>query len=58
MGFFNSPLIQNLQQGELPEIKTVVEIPTDTLVRLGVTLVLVMGVVLVFVALMKGQKTV
>lgn len=40
MSFWNSPLIKNIEQGELPEIDTNVTIDNDSLVRIGVVLVI------------------
>jgi len=49
--FFTSPFIENLKNGELPEVKTTVEIETESMVYLSLFL-LVTGAILIIGAKM------
>ncbi len=42
MSFWNSDLINNLEDGQLPEVKTVVVIDDDTLFKLAVTVIVIL----------------
>lgn len=41
MAFWNSDLLKNLEKGELPVIRTEVELPRETLVNLGLMVMIV-----------------
>ncbi len=55
MSFWKSPLIQGIQDGDLPEfdVNANVTIDSESLVKLGLMLILVAGVVIIFMRLAK-----
>lgn len=56
MSFWTSPLLRGIEQGELPEVEVRAQVSLDSLslVKLGLTLVLVAGVVIIFTRLSNG----
>lgn len=55
MSFWRTPLIQNLEQGQLPKMEVDVTIENSSLVKIGVVLVLSVSIILVVNAILKSQ---
>ena len=54
MKLWESPLITNLKDGNLPEVKTLVTVEPQSLVKIGLLVVLCTAVILVLVKISKN----